>query len=380
MESGSSLSQWAKAKRQLEDDANARDLKRARSSVGPPSGRDRNDVLGELVATDFTVRTEANALMKGHIVQGSTAFMVARRTGQERVPEVEQGPDAKVAELEANLKEANERFAGEKTAMEERIADVVEAFMHKSTSLQIAVKDAAEEKASLQKQLREANDNAGIDIRALREYVAKLESTGQRLDQEKVALETVVADQKVELTGLTGDLYEQKGLRKEAVAENASLDSQLQEALFEKEKLAGELKEAIGQRERLRADLAEKDATLTAMAKLHRESEEVGAKKNCDMGNLQKTINRQTSKINGYRNAKKEYVAAKAENEATKQDVAAMYQHYRDLFDKNETMYDKLSAIAEASSFGGVSDAYREALNVLKGTPLHELPVSKNKA
>jgi predicted RNase H-like nuclease (RuvC/YqgF family) len=96
---------------------------------------------------------------------------------------------------------------------------------------------------------------------------------------------------------------------------------------------------------------------------------------------LQKSVNTLRARVDEYREAQQILQAerddAVVENFLLQQNLSGMPERYKELYSKNQYLHGKLVAIAEAGAFGGMSEEYRAALQLTKGTALEDLELFK---
>jgi hypothetical protein len=122
------------------------------------------------------------------------------------------------------------------------------------------------------------------------------------------------------------------------------------------------------------------DLTIEESKQTVRQHKREQATRMLEIRSQQKAVTTQRATIGEYREAQGTFKNAKdeavAEKDQLQQKTSAMSENYKDLYLKNQVMYAKLVAIAEAGAFGGTGEEYKATHQLAKGTALEDLDMS----
>lgn len=251
----------------------------------------------------------------------------------------------KIAEVEAQLKErekdkaratalwTEERAEKEKSDMQGRIAELEDALRKKEE-----IYSANEE--GMREQVNLLTQEAGL----LREDIDELKAERTKHQHNTKTQEDEIRKLNAEVLDLVRDIYEQKKLTKITELEKQGLEYRIK---FDRKNFDKAMEDAALKQKGIddlkrshRRTVREKDAELKAQVYQQKEMRK----------QIKKALTRKIEKLERV--------------------VSGMHFSYSDLYEKNTVLWDKVEAIAEAGSFGGISDMYRMMLDKLKGKPL----------
>jgi hypothetical protein len=252
--------------------------------------------------------------------------------------------------------------------------------------------------AMLKAQIDSQDETARIEMGQLREYNEKLQKERevlevniQAINNQSLALETQVSDlhnqlavvtesrKMSELDDVTDTMVKKyKKLKKttrESERRNLALTEERDSLLTRVGELGAETASAHDWKQTTKhrlAELVDKDQRIENLQEQVAKSEHGFRQRGEQLIQLSRDA-KSKAKLKLEKNAA---VEAKSVLQTR---VSGMFYNYRSLLEKNDALFEKLTAMAKAGGFGHAGSLYHKELALLKGQPLEELNEYKNR-
>ena len=232
--------------------------------------------------------------------------------------------------------------------------------------------------AGLESRFAEAERSAKQDTELLQTHIAQLEATKVQLEQKEKELGIALEARQAEVVRAERNGREQQVLCEQALAEARTAKDDLRSHEMDKRMFATRLEDQVQTSAVLRTQLELAMEKEQEAAHQYEQDKEIRLLEIC---RLQESVNALKDKADEHHEAQQTLQAerdeAVVENFLLQQNLSGMSESYKELYHKNKYLHGKLVAIAEAGAFGGMSDEYRAALKLAKGTALEDLDMFK---